>query len=118
VSERARKEGRGYLGRVKCYRSERVRRSGDSSAAPRERLAGRAVDTRSEISGKKKSSRCGRGRLPQRVRGWWRTRREEERTLYARDSLRWWRRGACVCVTLRSLAPLRAKQLALSFSNL
>ena len=57
MSERARKEGRGYLGRVKCYRSERVRRSGDSSAAPRERLAGRAVDTRSEISGKKKKAR-------------------------------------------------------------
>jgi len=54
ASERARKEGRGCLGRVKCYRSERVRRSGDSSAAPRERLAGRAVDTRShQISGKK-----------------------------------------------------------------
>ena len=62
ASERARKEGRGCLGRVKCYRSERVRRSGDSSAAPRERLAGRAVDTRShQISGKKKARGAGVG---------------------------------------------------------
>ena len=44
------------MGRVKCYRSERVRRSGDSSVAPRERLAGRAIDTRSQILRVKKKT--------------------------------------------------------------
>ena len=63
ASERARKEGRGCLGRVKCYRSERVRRSGDLSVAPRERLAGRAIDTRSQIliSGLEKKPSSGAG---------------------------------------------------------
>ena len=38
-----------------------MRRSGDSSAAPRERLSGRAVDTRSEISWEKKKEARGAG---------------------------------------------------------
>jgi hypothetical protein len=65
ASERARKEGRGCLGRVKCHRSERVRRSGDSSVAPRERLAGwRVLRSSGSADGHKKNRPEAGARAP------------------------------------------------------